>query len=75
MFGKIKTKIYSVTFNQYTNCMKDTVSVKNDDGTYDYLDVGDSPLLIREEEIEKYRHWGEGIKDLHYVGELVEDEK
>lgn len=76
MYGKHKVKVYSITFNAYTNCLHDTVS----NGTYDikdaeYMYVGRDPLLIREDEIEKYRTWGGGIKDLHYVGNLIEEDK
>ena len=61
-------KIYSVEFLQYTNCMSDTVWNEETD---EYIDVGKEPFLIREDEIEKYRGYGKGIKRMVFVGNLV----
>lgn len=61
--------VYSVTFNRYTNCMRNTVS--NNNKTLDYVDINpDIPLLIFEDEIEKYQQYGGGISHLICVGEM-----
>lgn len=72
-----KEKIYFVEFMTYTNCMKDTVS--NWDGKGDpfgkdikYLDVGHN-FLIKESEIEKYKKFGQGYRNIKFVGELMID--
>jgi hypothetical protein len=75
MFGNKKTKIYAATFIQYTNCMHDTVAT-NSESIKDekYLDVTDGPILIREEDIEFYKQFGNGFDTLKFVGYLVEKE-
>lgn len=73
-------KVYAIEFNQYTNYTCKTVA-HNDNGsdakTLDYLDMpeGVSPLLIFEDEIDKYRQYGNGIKLLKLVGEMYVSEK
>ena len=67
--GKLrKHKVYSIEFNQYTNCMRDTVWCEEEDK---YLDVGKGTFLILEEDIDKYRKFGGGIKSLIYVGDIL----
>ena len=61
-------KIYKVEFIQYTNCMHDTVW---NEELNEYIDVGKEPFLIREDEIDKYRGYGKGIKTMVFVGNLV----
>lgn len=63
----MRVKIYAVEFIQYTNCMNDTVWCEETDTC---LDVGKGAFLIREDEIEKYRKYGHGIKSLTFIGEL-----
>ena len=60
-------KIYEVTFLEYTNPMKNTVKDKYDN----YLDVT-RPFLIKECDITRISSFGGGIKELKYVGTLVE---
>lgn len=72
----IKTeKVYSVTFMQYTNYMKDTVSDWDgvSDATFgsaEYLNIGKGSFLVRESELEKYRKFGQGYRDVHFVGNI-----
>lgn len=64
-----EVKIYSVTFCRYTNCMHNCVS--NNDHT-EYLNLPDDhKFLIREDEIETYKNYGGGIKDLQLVGYML----
>ncbi len=64
-------KIYEITFNQYTNAMHDCVSKGKETGSADnYLSVPKT-MLIEEKDIEKIREYGEGIRELKYVGDLV----
>ena len=62
------TKLYEVTFMQYTNPTKD--KVKSEDGK-EYIDT-DKPLIIKEEDIDRIRKYGNGIKELKYIGQLKE---
>lgn len=67
--------VYSVTFNSYTNCMRNTVA--NNNKNLDYISINpDIPLLIFEDEVEKYQQYGGGISHLICVGEMeVMDDK
>lgn len=65
-------KVYAVDFIQYTNCMCDTVWNEETD---EYLDVGKGTFLIFEEDIDKYRKFGRGIKTLTYVGDMLLEEE
>jgi len=68
--------VYSVTFNRYTNYMRNVVS-NNNNKTLDYIDINpDVPLLIFEDEVEKYQQYGGGISHLICVGEMeITDDK
>jgi hypothetical protein len=73
-------KLYAVTFNQYTNSSMDTVQrkFKDEDGTIKggaYLNVPKEGLIITEKSIGKITEYGNGIRDLHYVGKLVTDDE
>ena len=67
-------KVYKVTFMQYTNALKDTVS--DWDGEYDtlgdsnYLEVGKEPFLLRECELQKYQKYGGGFRSIEFVGNI-----
>lgn len=61
-------KVYAVEFIQYNNCMRNTVWCEEDD---EYLDVGKGAFLILEEDIDKYKKFGHGIKTLTYVGDIL----
>ena len=64
------TKIYSITFNQYTNCLNNTVSDGNKEiGKTEYVHCdSDGSLLIREDEFDFYQKYGQGIKSMNYIG-------
>ena len=61
------SKLYEVTFNQYTNYSEDAVWNKK---TNRYLNTSE-PIIIREEQIPYMKYWGEGINTLKYVGVLA----
>ena len=65
-------KIYSVTFNEFTNYMKDTVSNRKQIGSNDdqYIGLGSQPLLVTEDQIEAIKQYGGGIETLKFVGNL-----
>lgn len=61
-------KIYEVTFMEYENeNYKTYVTTEYNDG----LDIG-VPCLVKECDIEYIRKYGNGIRELKYVGELQE---
>lgn len=61
--------VYSVIFNKYTNGMRNAVSHNN--RALDYIDIDpEVPLLIFEDEVEKYQQYGGGISHLICVGEM-----
>lgn len=59
-------KIYAVTFLEYTNSMQ--IAVKDKSGNY--LDVT-NPFLVQESDITRIATFGNGIKELTYVGTLA----
>ena len=65
-------KVYSVTFMQYTNCSNQTIS-NNDKKDTKYITVNEhgfehAPFLIKENDIDKYKDFGGGIKELIFAG-------
>ena len=64
-------KIYKVTFMKYTNAMENTVSDHPGSGRGDctYLDTSE-PFLVRESELDLYRHFGGGFRSIEFVGML-----
>lgn len=74
-FRKNAIKIYRVTFNQYTNCMQDTVCKNTENmSELDYIDCDrySGSLLIKENEYNLYQQYGGGIKTMELVGILYE---
>ena len=70
MYGYKKlVKLYKITFNSYVNTRNDTVT--NDDG--EHITIPKVGLIIREDEIEQYKSYGDGIKELSIVGEMIID--
>lgn len=59
-------RLYKVTFNRYTNCTERVVI----DGER-YIDTDES-LIIREDQIDGIRRFGNGIRQLEYIGVLYE---
>jgi hypothetical protein len=72
-----RIKIYSVVFVEYTNCLQDTVSTNEEDlGNVEYLEIPKTGLLIREDELDEYKKYGQGFKSTTLVGEMyVKEEK
>lgn len=65
-------KVYSVKFIQYTNCSNDTISSNNKENTK-YIKINERgfenvPFLIKENDIDKYKDFGGGIKELIFAG-------
>ena len=71
-----RERIYAVTFNSYTNGLRNTVSDGNKDiGKTEYLSLSqDIPFLIRESELLYYSKFGKGYSMVKCVGELSEKE-
>lgn len=72
---KIKLeKVYKVTYMLYTNVMRDTVSDWDGKGhslaDCEYLDVGKEPFLLRESQLEQYRKFGGGYRNIEFVGQI-----
>ena len=72
---KIKLeKVYKVTYMLYTNAMRDTVSDWDGKGhslaDCEYLDVGKEPFLLRESQLEQYRKFGGGYRNIEFVGQI-----
>lgn len=66
-------KIYKATFNEYTNALRDTVANDYELGSpnKEYLSVPNE-FLIREDEIEYYKLFGNGFASLIYIGSMYE---
>lgn len=72
---KIKLeKVYKVTYMLYTNVMRDTVSDWDGKGhslaDCEYLNVGKEPFLLRESQLEYYRKFGGGYRNIEFVGQI-----
>ena len=64
-------KIYSVEFMNYTNYMRDTVSdysEHNDLSKTKYISVGKEPFLVKESNLDKFKHFGGGYRSITFVG-------
>lgn len=67
-------KVYKVTFMTYTNVMKDTVSdwdgKPSNISKVKCLSVGKEPFLVRESDLDKYRCFGDGYRDIQFIGNM-----
>ena len=71
-----RIKIYSVVFVEYTNCLQDTVSTGEEDlAKIKYLTIPKTGLLVREDELDEYKKYGQGFKSTTLVGEMYVNEK
>lgn len=72
-----RERIYAVTFNSYTNTLRNTVSDGNKDiGETKYISLPEGiPFLVRECELLEYAKFGKGFSTVTCVGELTEKEK
>lgn len=61
-------KVYLVTFNKFTNYCGNCVSDSNHES---YIDIPDSGLLVREDELEMFRKYGDGYRTTKLVGEIL----
>ena len=63
-------KVYAVTFNEYTNCLRDCVAHNEKD--MDFIEIPrNTPFLIFENEVAFYQDYGGGINTLTQVGEII----
>ena len=62
-------KLYKVTFNSYTNALYNTVRHSND-----FLHIPETGLVIREDELDIYKEYGNGFASLTIVGEMLVEE-
>lgn len=72
---KMKMKIYKITFNEYTNCLRDTVwSGDKEINLHCQKDYGDALgyLMVLTDDLSKvvkeFQNCGKGIRSLEYVG-------
>ena len=64
----MRLKVYSVTFNTYTDVLRETVQ---NEATGKYLNVPKNlPFLIFEDEISKYMQYGNGFATMTCVGAM-----
>ena len=70
------SKLYRITFNEYTNALKNTVSNgEKEIGKTEYIECdSDGSLIIRESEFDIYRKFGGGIQTMVYAGFMYEGE-
>ena len=66
-----RVKIYKITFNKYWDYMYGII--KNANGVQ--IEIGKGNLLIKEDEIEYYRQFGDGIQSLELVGYMLVEGK
>lgn len=71
-FDHLGTRIYAVTFLEYTNALRDCVSYNPtreiDKAEYIYTEQGTGKILVSETNIDRIKKFG--IKDLTFVGYL-----
>ena len=71
-FDHLGTRIYAVTFLEYTNALRDCVSYNptREIGKAEYIDTeqGTGKILVSETNIDRIKKFG--IKDLTFVGYL-----
>lgn len=65
-------KLYKIYFNTYTNAYPgDTVRHNDEDMVFLQCDE-DGSLIIKEDEFDYYRQFGNGIKSMNYIGLFYE---
>ena len=65
-------KLYKVTFNSYTNALYNTV--RHNNNTLDFLHIPETGLIVREDELDTYKEYGNGFASLNIVGEMLVEE-
>ena len=69
-------KVYKVKFLNYTNCMEDTVSKNDEDMCFIDIPQESRPyILLREDQLELYRIYGNGYESIEYVGNMIEEDR
>ena len=64
-------KVYKITFNEYTNALRDTVVYrKKPDELGDFVSVYNSSILVIEDQLIEIQKYGNGIKSAEFVGYL-----
>lgn len=67
--NKKPIRLYHVTFNSYSNVMRDTVS-NNHGFESSYIKIPKTGLIVREDELDVYREYGNGFESIKIVGEM-----
>lgn len=66
-------RVYEIEFMDYTNAMRNTVIKNTTERIYKSIPSNnDGKLLIKEDDISYWQQFGNGIKNMKYVGELHE---
>lgn len=60
-----KEKVYRVEFMEYGNYSKDSVW---DAERKNFIELKEGPFLIRESDLDMYKEYGNGFKELVFVG-------
>lgn len=65
------TKLYSVDFIKYTNCLYKTVC-NDDEQNCKYIDAPKGEFIAKEEDLPELQKFGGGIKEAVFAGYLYE---
>lgn len=70
-------KVYSIDFMEFTDLLCSSVSTHSSkDGLHEeYLDVRKSPVLILESDLAKFQKYGEGFRNVKFVGYIYREEQ
>ena len=66
IFEKDVEKVYAVEFMEYNDALKESVGHNYEEMTY--IEIPYSPFLVRESDLEFYRNYGCGFREIHFVG-------
>lgn len=71
------SKIYRVTFIEYTNLLENCVKWSGNDSRGENPEYFDLPpggdLIVRSDDLYKFMNYGKGIRNLEFVGYLCEN--
>lgn len=68
-------RLYKLTFNEYTNCLKDTIGQHGDEKIQPrYITIDNSVLYVAVmdfEELKQLDVYGKGIKTVEFIGGVL----
>ena len=68
-------KLYSVVFNQYSDCLNNAVSYEDPDTQKTrYLHIPKTGLVVREDKLQDYAKFGNGFSSISIVGEIYDED-